>query len=89
MTEMLISNVTHEYLTPIRCIYNLSTILYDNTDAELSKHAKMIQNTSQLLLSQINTTLDGNLIEQNKFQAVNTVNNIKSLVRETVAILQS
>lgn len=46
MTEMLISNVTHEYLTPIRCIYNLSTILYNNTDAELSKHAKMIQNTS-------------------------------------------
>ncbi len=35
MTEMLISNVTHEYLTPIRCIYNLSTILQRNVDEDL------------------------------------------------------
>lgn len=42
MTEMMISNVTHEYLTPIRCINNLSGILYDNVDLEQQANAKMI-----------------------------------------------
>lgn len=42
MTELMISNVTHEYLTPIRCMYGLSTILHSNVDSEMQKHTKMI-----------------------------------------------
>lgn len=52
MTDMLVSSVTHEYLTPVRCIYNLTNILLTRVDDEENKkNVKMIQNTSMLLLA--------------------------------------
>jgi hypothetical protein len=62
MTNMIVSNVTHEYLTPVRCIYNLTTLLNVEGD-ENQKNVKMIQTTSQLLQAQINMTLDGSLLD--------------------------
>jgi signal transduction histidine kinase len=74
MTDLMVSNVTHEYLTPVRCIYNLTLILEKSVHhPQDRKHITTIQTTSKLLLAQINTTLDGSLINQNHFQPVYSV----------------
>lgn len=67
---MLMSSVTHEYLTPVRCIFNFSNMLLPTASSSQLKSVKMIKNTSSLLLSQINMTLDGNLIDHGKFQPI-------------------
>ena len=87
MTEMLISSVTHEYLTPVRCINNFATLLTKTATKEQTNNVNLIINTSALLLSQINMTLDGNLIENGKFQPAPSITNLKALVQETLEIM--
>lgn len=89
MSEMMISNVTHEYLTPMRCINNLSTMLQQNCAQEQYRSLTIIARTSTLLLSQINMTLDGNLIERKNFRPAYTIENLKFLVQDTVDLLSS
>jgi hypothetical protein len=48
----------------------------------------MIQNTSMLLLAQINMTLDGSLLDKNGFQPANSVQSIVTVVTETVDLLR-
>jgi hypothetical protein len=69
MTNMIVSSVTHEYLTPVRCIFNFASALATKVQGDDNKkNAKMIQTTSKLLLAQINMTLDGSLLDQNQFE---------------------
>ncbi len=43
MTNLMVSSVSHEYLTPVRCIYNLSTILAKKVEGEENqKNIQMI-----------------------------------------------
>ena len=66
MTDLMVSNVSHEYLTPVNGIYNMTLILDKSvTNPRDRKRIKTIQTTSKLLLSQINMTLDGSLLNQN------------------------
>jgi hypothetical protein len=52
MTDLMVSNVTHEYLTPVRCIYNLTLILEKSVHhPQDRKHITTIQTTSKLLLA--------------------------------------
>lgn len=48
----------------------------------------MIRNTAKLLLSQINTTLDMSLLQQNHFTPVMKEVDLKKLCRNTIKLLQ-
>jgi K+-sensing histidine kinase KdpD len=60
------SSVSHELMTPIRCVINFAGELIDNsgkTKKSLKRKATMIFNTSKLLEAQIKMLLDRSLLE--------------------------
>lgn len=64
MTNLLVSSVTHELLTPVRCISKMSKLLQKSVASDFDKkQCMMIDITAQLLFAQINTSLDGSLLD--------------------------
>ncbi len=56
-TNLLVSSVTHELITPLRCIVSMTDQLFETrtldnfVDKNLNKKIVMIRNTAKLLLS--------------------------------------
>ncbi len=63
------STISHEMLLPLKNIIAMSSSLEEEfeNDDEVAKSAHVIKISGQLLLSQIKTQLDQNLISNNKF----------------------
>lgn len=82
--------MTHEYLTPVRCILNIALLLLKSLkNPQDLNNVMMILRTSKLLLAQINTNLDGSLLSQDHFIPAYSVQSIKTVVEETVDLLRS
>jgi len=68
------STVSHELVTPLKCIANFAFELLDKLeDPELIKKAKLIKNTSILVCAQMNDVLDKNLFEKDKMEPFHKV----------------
>ena len=68
MLSLLTSSVTHEMLTPLKCIIEFALILIKELqNSPLRRVAELVLSTSKLLLSEVKTLLDKNMIEKNIF----------------------
>ena len=63
------STISHEMLLPLKNIIAMSSQLEEEfaSEVEVAKSAHIVKISGQLLLSQIKTQLDQNLISNNKF----------------------
>lgn len=93
-TSLLVSTVTHELITPLRCIVSMTDQLfqahiYDNFfDEKINTKIKMIRSTAKLLLSQINMTLDMSLLTQAHFTPIIKEANLRVMCKTTLALLK-
>jgi signal transduction histidine kinase len=63
------SCISHELMTPIRCIITFAMLLVrELQDEALNQKASMIASTAKLLLSQIKMMLDNSLLANNHFE---------------------
>ena len=93
------SSVTHELITPLRCIVNMTDQLFESNafdrsddkkiDKKLSKKIVMIRNTAKFLLVQINMTLDMSLLQSKHFTPIMKEVNLKKLCKATINLLQA
>ena len=68
--SLLTASVTHEMVTPLKCIMSFAKSLEDHLKHDDKKEdAQLIYITARLLLSEIKILLDKNLIDQEKFEA--------------------
>jgi K+-sensing histidine kinase KdpD len=63
------STVSHELLTPLKCIAQMSKDMFETQDARiradcLKDNPQLIFNTAKLLLAQMNDILDNRLLDQ-------------------------
>lgn len=68
MLTLLTSSVTHELITPLKCIIQLTlSVLQRTNDPVKRKDLELVLMTSQLLLSQVKLLLDRNMLEKGIF----------------------
>ena len=67
MLSLLTSTVTHEMITPLKCVIQFGETLLNAKDPKVSKEAELIVSTAKLLLSQVKLTLDKNMLDNNAF----------------------
>lgn len=67
MLSLLTSSVTHEMITPLKCVIEFGLILLKSKDPSVVKEAELIVSTAKLILSQVNQILDKNMLENNTF----------------------
>lgn len=53
MLSLLTSSVTHEMITPLKCVIQFGTTLLKSKDPSVVKEAELIVSTAKLLLSQV------------------------------------
>ena len=62
------SSVSHELMTPIRCMITFAMGLYQSlTSKKKSRKAMMIVNTGKHLLAQVKMLLDKGMLEKGQF----------------------
>lgn len=68
MLALMSSSVSHEIITPIKCICSTVDIIKGKTkDKSIIYNLELINNTAQMLLSQVKGNLDRNLLHANQF----------------------
>ena len=68
MLSLLTSSVTHEIITPLKCIIEFAqNIIKISKDPKVLKEAKLILSTTKLLLSQVKLLLDKNMLDNDLF----------------------
>lgn len=68
MLTLLTSSVTHEMITPLKCIIQFTlSVLQKTSDAAKRKELELVLMTAQLLLSQVKLLLDRNMLEKGIF----------------------
>ena len=68
MLTLLTSSVTHELITPLKCIIQFTlSVLQRTNDPENRKDLELVLMTAQLLLSQVKLLLDRNMLEKGIF----------------------
>jgi hypothetical protein len=67
MLSLHTSSVTHEMITPLKCIIQFGTTLLKSTDPKAVKEAELIVSTAKLILSEVKLILDKNLMDNNTF----------------------
>jgi len=85
------SSVTHELITPIRCIIQFSKELTSNLkrDSKRYKMAWVIYTSAKLIYSQVNNLLDKNLLDKNLFSPSYCLTNPIHLIKSTFGILEA
>lgn len=53
MLSLLTSSVTHEMITPLKCVIQFGMTLLKSKDLSVVKEAELIVSTAKLLLSQV------------------------------------
>lgn len=53
MLSLLTSSVTHEMITPLKCVIQFGMTLLKSKDPSVVKEAELIVSTAKLLLSQV------------------------------------
>ena len=68
LLHLLTSSVSHELMTPIRCMISFGQELFQSLTSEKKcRKAFMIVNTGKLLLSQVKMLLDRGMLENGHF----------------------
>jgi signal transduction histidine kinase len=89
MLTLLTSSVTHEMITPLRCIIQFTlNVLKSTTDPAKKKELELILSTSQLLLSQVKLLLDRNMLEKNIFVPNLEMHPFNATISNVVQLLQ-
>lgn len=70
MLNLLSSQISHEMLTPLRCIIQITNQVKDGFSNNSTEYynLKVVSNTANIVLSQIKGNLDKSLINANQFQ---------------------
>lgn len=64
MVNLLTSSVSHELMTPLRCIVTFATEIIAHSKSPQNKHkANLINCTTKMLLSQVKLLLDKSLMD--------------------------
>ena len=89
MLTFLQASVSHELMTPIKCIGSFSQELVFalSSNPSLKYKAELIVSTSKILLSQIKFLLDKSMIDQKVFAPQLQKLSLKKLLRDTTAIM--
>ena len=84
-----IANVSHEIRTPINAILGMDEIILRETkDKQIRQYAMDIKSATQILYSIVNEILDLSKIESGKMELVPVNYNMRSLINDTVNIIQ-
>lgn len=68
ITSLLTASVSHELLTPLKCICSFGNQLITLiTNSKIRYKAELIVSTSNLVMSQVKFLLDKNLLDHNVF----------------------
>jgi hypothetical protein len=68
MMSLLQSSISHEMLTPIRCIIETLKLIKKRVSrSDVEGDLRLVINTSHMLQNQIKGSLDRNLLDQNEF----------------------
>lgn len=89
MLTILTSSVTHEMITPLRCIIQFaSNVLKSTTNPAKKKELELILSTAQLLLSQVKLLLDRNMLDRNIFIPNVEMHPFNATISNVVKILE-
>jgi signal transduction histidine kinase len=88
MLSMLTSSVTHEMITPLKCIIQFGTTLLKSSDPKVVKEAELIVSTAKLLLSEVKQILDRNMLENNAFTPDYSYQPLNKTIIDVTRILQ-
>ena len=68
MLTMMSSSISHELITPLRCIEQISKkMVSKRVNEEQTFDAELIMSTASMLLTRVKGNLDKNLLTQNMF----------------------
>lgn len=82
------ATVTHEMITPLRCISKFAEDLKGSLqDFASNKVAELIYKTSKLLECQVNELLDKHMLEKNMVTLKLESLNLGTLIKDTIEIL--
>ena len=83
------ASVTHEMITPLKCIVQFGSTLLKSKDVKVVKEAELIVSTAQLLLSEVKLVLDKNMLDNNMFTPIYEFFPLKKTILEVVKILEA
>lgn len=87
--SLLTASVTHEMVTPLKCIMNFAKSLEDHLKhSKKQEDAQLIFVTAKLLFSEIKLLLDKNLIDYERFEAQWETAPFSRIVSDTVQIMR-
>lgn len=68
--NLMSSSVSHEMLTPLKCIVSIVDLLRKKkySDVSITNNLEIVANTTHIVLNQIKNNLDNNLLETDHFQ---------------------
>lgn len=90
LLSLLTASVSHEMLTPIKCIVQMTKSLSENLKTgEFKYEAKLILSTTKLLMSQVKILLDKNLLDRDHFQPSIEPHSLNSIITETIEIMKT
>ena len=86
MLTLYTSTMSHELLTPLRCIKQVATDAAHNAP-EVKSDLSLIVNSTDLLLNQVKGNLDKELLENDMFEPNLDESNLKEVVDNVLGIL--
>jgi signal transduction histidine kinase len=90
MLQIYNSSISHEMLTPIKCLVEVSKKVAREVESKRTlEDLSLISNTAKLLLNQVKGNLDRSLLAQNLFEAAPEKYSVYSLVQETTDMLSA
>lgn len=90
LLSLLTASVSHEMLTPIKCIVQMTKSLSENLkNGEFKYEAKLILSTTKLLMSQVKILLDKNLLDRDHFLPNIEPHSLNSIINETIEIMRT
>jgi signal transduction histidine kinase len=87
MLTLYSSTMSHELLTPLRCIKQVATAAAHNAP-EVKSDLSLIVNSTDLLLNQVKGNLDKELLENDMFEPNLDESNLKEVVDNVLGILE-
>jgi len=86
--SLLTTSVTHEMLTPLKCVVQFGTTLLKSSDPSVVKEAQLIVSTAKLLLSEVKLILDKNMLDNNAFTPNFEQYPLKKTILDVLQILE-
>ena len=89
LLQLLTSSVTHEMVTPLKCIINFSeSLIKEFWNSPKRNEIELIATTSKLLLAQTKLLLDKNMLEFDLFLPNIEISPLNKTISDSVRILE-